>query len=1354
MAYASETWTGTTGASWGSNWTALFGNGASTIQANAGQLTAGTNTYQLMHFGGMPAVGDTEALITVTPTSVANTMSGIGILGDGVANVNSGFGYAEQNGIAAYVNWNGSSSTIWISQTVSGTETATTHIALGLTPTAGTAYQIRVKRSGLNLYARCWLQSGAEPTTWTVTTTTVSGTPTSGKVFLETGTNTSTFDNLQANFGWINEPWTGTTGASWPSSWTIRGTNGNPGPALATIQTNAGQLKPGASTYSGVRGSLETVTMTSASAVVSATFNVADQYIQLNLNGSGTGSGYNGYYHTPIGIGVELGGGGGLNIYEVPTDGAGSTIGSGSVSALTLNVAYKIRLMTADGQNYSAKVWLASTNEPVAWTITGKASKVYSGFPGVGAQNGNNTNITALLDDFYVIDNSAPGLTLPYTETWTGTTGAAWPSFWTTPIGASNGGGSSSIQTNAGQMISGAAAYNYAQRNLTAMPSIGDTDATVQVTGSVTAVEQYTALWINADPFIDNSNGSSTNAINITLNYNSSVIQLYQGGTQVGSNVTKTLTGTTAYMARVRRFNGTVYARVWAAASAEPATWDFTTALSAFPNTTPVSGVVQLEAQAGAAATARTFTFDNMTVTVPLAMEYWTGTVGAAWPSQWAALIGNTTNGATATIQAGGGRIVSGTGGAYAGARSVLTGINISQTLDVSGTVVMGASAIEQGWDISLADDVTGGGVSPLNGYTLYGYYTAAATTSYLQLLGFSGGVKTVLASSATRTLTGTTAYSFRYQLISGVLQARVWLSTAAEPTTWDITYTIIGTPLTGKLSLGVNQGSASASVSATFSNLLVNGILIPAPVASFTGTPLSGTTPMVVNFSDTTTGAPLSWSWDFGDGTNSTVQNAYHYYPYAGTYGVALTASNGTGGNTLTRASYVSVTGTAPAALTLPFTETWTGTTGAAWPSAWSIVQSAGSGGSATIQANAGRLATGSSAGSYMKAYLATMPSITDTDVLTSFTMNVQQLTYFNIQINADHTQYASNAGEMPQNGYTLNFNGNATAANCAFDMWKMVNGGYTQIYATTTITITAGTKYNVRFQRTGTSIQFRIWAASGGEPATWTASYSDAGTMLGPGRVALTVGNSANQTIDYDDLTVTSLMGSAKVQGASTFSFKPIKVWNGASWAAKPLKSWTGSAWRVIGSNVVPYPFTDDFSTALNTTTKWLASNTTAGATTVGGRLRVTCDSSYEQAGSDFKFDLTQYPVYVQIPTIPAPGAGTTQTQFILQGTTGSSVNFQLQSNPTVISMNITGGPQVSVTYSAVNHVWFRFRIDIGFLLWETSPDKLTWTILRTYGVPSWMTQGNLVFVALNSGYYGAETSPGYAEFDNFNL
>jgi hypothetical protein len=84
----------------------------------------------------------------------------------------------------------------------------------------------------------------------------------------------------------------------------------------------------------------------------------------------------------------------------------------------------------------------------------------------------------------------------------------------------------------------------------------------------------------------------------------------------------------------------------------------------------------------------------------------------------------------------------------------------------------------------------------------------------------------------------------------------------------------------------------------------------------------------------------------------------------------------------------------------------------------------------------------------------------------------------------------------------------------------------------------------------------------------------------------------------------------------------------------------------------------------------------------------------------------------------------------------------------------MNITGGPQVSVTYSAVNHVWFRFRIDIGFLLWETSPDKLTWTILRTYGVPSWMTQGNLVFVALNSGYYGAETSPGYAEFDNFNL
>lgn len=69
--------------------------------------------------------------------------------------------------------------------------------------------------------------------------------------------------------------------------------------------------------------------------------------------------------------------------------------------------------------------------------------------------------------------------------------------------------------------------------------------------------------------------------------------------------------------------------------------------------------------------------------------------------------------------------------------------------------------------------------------------------------------------------------------------------------------------------------------------------------VASFTWTPTSPTTSTPVNFTDTSTPAPTSWTWDFGDpasgGANtSTVQNPTHTYSAAGQYIVTLTVSGG----------------------------------------------------------------------------------------------------------------------------------------------------------------------------------------------------------------------------------------------------------------------------------------------------------------------------------------------------------------------------------------------------------------------------------------------------------------------------
>ena len=81
-----------------------------------------------------------------------------------------------------------------------------------------------------------------------------------------------------------------------------------------------------------------------------------------------------------------------------------------------------------------------------------------------------------------------------------------------------------------------------------------------------------------------------------------------------------------------------------------------------------------------------------------------------------------------------------------------------------------------------------------------------------------------------------------------------------------------------------------------------------PSLAAAFSGTPVTGTAPLAVQFTDTSTGGPTSWSWTFGDGGTSTLQSPTHTYAAAGTYTVGLTVSNGTTSNSTTKVGYVTV--------------------------------------------------------------------------------------------------------------------------------------------------------------------------------------------------------------------------------------------------------------------------------------------------------------------------------------------------------------------------------------------------------------------------------------------------------------
>ncbi|MEW5795810.1 MAG: S8 family serine peptidase [Candidatus Zixiibacteriota bacterium] len=84
--------------------------------------------------------------------------------------------------------------------------------------------------------------------------------------------------------------------------------------------------------------------------------------------------------------------------------------------------------------------------------------------------------------------------------------------------------------------------------------------------------------------------------------------------------------------------------------------------------------------------------------------------------------------------------------------------------------------------------------------------------------------------------------------------------------------------------------------------------------IANFSATPTSGCAPLVVNFTDLSTGTGIdSWAWTFGDGGTSTAQNPSYTYTTAGTYTVTLTATSSSQGcsDGETKTAYITVSTT-----------------------------------------------------------------------------------------------------------------------------------------------------------------------------------------------------------------------------------------------------------------------------------------------------------------------------------------------------------------------------------------------------------------------------------------------------------
>ena len=138
-------------------------------------------------------------------------------------------------------------------------------------------------------------------------------------------------------------------------------------------------------------------------------------------------------------------------------------------------------------------------------------------------------------------------------------------------------------------------------------------------------------------------------------------------------------------------------------------------------------------------------------------------------------------------------------------------------------------------------------------------------------------------------------------------------------------------TPGNYLVKLTVSNAVATVSTSRT---VRVFGV----PVASFTHSIPNGIPPVTINFTDTSTGGPERWLWDFGDGVQSALQNPSHVYAAAGAYTVTLTVTSPAGTSTISHVINISgslvanftrvlapVNGVAP--VTVTFTDTSVGT-------------------------------------------------------------------------------------------------------------------------------------------------------------------------------------------------------------------------------------------------------------------------------------------------------------------------------------------------------------------------------------------------------------------------------------------
>jgi PKD repeat protein len=221
------------------------------------------------------------------------------------------------------------------------------------------------------------------------------------------------------------------------------------------------------------------------------------------------------------------------------------------------------------------------------------------------------------------------------------------------------------------------------------------------------------------------------------------------------------------------------------------------------------------------------------------------------------------------------------------------------------------------GWNWTFGDGTTSSEQDPVHVFTTPGQFTVS-----LQVTNSDGSDTTTKEQFISGSTPVLPIAEFTANQTSGKSPLAVGFTdqSTGSPVSWHWTFGD-GTMATDKNPVHVFTAAGTYTVSLEVTNpdgsntrtkadyITVSSVSLP--VANFTGKPTSGKAPLSVTFTDSSTGIPTAWYWNFGDGTNATQQNPVHIYTKAGTYTVALKATNAGGSNTSTRKEYIAVSGT-----------------------------------------------------------------------------------------------------------------------------------------------------------------------------------------------------------------------------------------------------------------------------------------------------------------------------------------------------------------------------------------------------------------------------------------------------------